>query len=870
MHPVGTWVWSKKHVEPVQIVDTQVLWKHNVYRVWVPSKDEVRGAKGDELSSLAEAALFTKERLTYVVAAGKVADSLGQEMLVAPLSGSLIPLPHQLYVLSRAVSSDKVRYLLADEVGLGKTIEAGLIMRELKMRGHVRRVLVAVPKGLVDQWVQEMWNHFKEDFKVILPESASRMLGEDGNLWELFDQVVVPIDSVKPMKGRRGWSAMDVARYNRERYQNLVSAGWDLIIVDEAHKLAGSSSSVARHKLGKGLAKAAPNLLLLSATPHQGKTDAFLRLLRILDSKAFLDEKSIEREKVRRYVIRTEKRRAIDAEGRPLFKPRHTTVVPVVWGEKHAKQKELYERVTEYVRHGYNRAIEEKKTYIGFLMVLMQRLVSSSTSAIRVALEKRLDVLERGEYLYSRATPLDEEWWELDVEERMEEILTRVIPAFKEERDEVMKLLSLARQCGTRGPDARAEALLDIMYQLQREESNPDLKFLVFTEFLPTQEMLRDFLQSRGFPVVCLNGSMGREERRNAQKRFADEAKVMVSTEAGGEGLNLQFCHVVINYDLPWNPMRLEQRIGRVDRIGQEHLVKAFNFVFDNTVEQRVHEILEEKLAIILQDLGFDKVGDILDSAEAEKSFEGLYVDAIMDPEMAEEKLHDFLDSFRQRTREEREGLKLMEYEDELSPAMAREVNGHPLPRWTEKMVLNYLCSAGGKVGKGLRGYNLVWPDGYSVQDVVFSREEAEKSGAEHITLSDVRIQEIVNSIPRYVSGQPVQKLIVKGLPGEIKGYWSLWQVAVRNDDGKKTRVFPMFLHIDGRMLLPTAKRIWGILMRENFELVGVAQENDAPYKNSEEKAKKIGYDILHEIMEKDAFPEFFSISFVYVEGSDD
>ena len=156
---------------------------------------------------------------------------------------------------------------------------------------------------------------------------------------------------------------------------------------------------------------------------------------------------------------------------------------------------------------------------------------------------------------------------------------------------------------------------------------------LIFTEFVPTQEMLRGFLTDRGFSVVCLNGSMDMDERRRVQELFAKGHRILISTDAGGEGLNLQFCHVVINYDIPWNPMRLEQRIGRVDRIGQTHVVRALNFILEGSVEYRVLEVLEQKLAAILEELGIDKTGDVLDSAQAGHMFDEMYVEAILNPE---------------------------------------------------------------------------------------------------------------------------------------------------------------------------------------------------------------------------------------------
>jgi hypothetical protein len=356
---------------------------------------------------------------------------------------------------------------------------------------------------------------------------------------------------------------------------------------------------------------------------------------------------------------------------------------------------------------------------------------------------------------------------------------------------------------------------------------------------------------------------MSIKERRHAQRQFADTASIMISTEAGGEGLNLQFCHVVINYDIPWNPMKLEQRIGRVDRIGQKNPVKAFNFVFHGTVEERVHQVLEEKLIVILRDLGFDKVGDVLDSGEAEKGFEDLYVDAIINPEKAEERITSFIESFKDTAENERKNLDILETDYVLSPEKARVLSGHPLFFWIEKMVVNYLISKGGTVGKGLKGYNLVWPDGYSVHDVVFTSGDVGKMGADFM-LEDSRIQEIITCIPRYVPGQPVLQIQIKGLSKEIQGYWCLWRMVVSNE-GSHVRAVPQFLHVNGRFLLPTANRIWDSLIRGDFEIVNVNPDCTA-HTTMEKRAHERGQSIFLELG-RERLPEFYPVLFIYVEG---
>ncbi|MCP4662280.1 MAG: DEAD/DEAH box helicase family protein [bacterium] len=823
----GQWAWSLEHQQVCKIVETQDLWGDTRYRVWVPAKDAVVRIPASQLQPVAESAPRGSAWLSYLTAAARVADALTQDVLLAPIEASVIPLPHQIRALSRAVSDTQVRYLLADEVGLGKTIEAGLIMRELKLRGMVRRTLVVAPKGLVTQWVAEMRIHLDEEFRLFIPSdfSAFRRIAQADNVWQTYDQVVCPMDSVKPLDGRRGWSRDRVAEYNRDRFEDLTSAGWDLIIVDEAHRLGGSTDQVARYKLGRGLAEAAPYLLLLSATPHQGKTDAFHRLISLVDKDAFPDPGSISKERVQPFVIRTEKPRAIDAEGQPLFKPRSTRLVPIAWEDRHSQQRVLYEAVTEYVREGYNQAMREKKSYIGFLMILMQRLVTSSTRAIRTTLERRLQALQApSEQLLLFPELSEEEWLDLDGQEQVDTLLTTRLMALKNERAEVKLLLEAARRTEKAGVDAKAEALLDWIYRLQQEDGDPDLKVLIFTEFVPTQEMLREFLTDRGFSVVCLNGSMEMEERERVQRDFAERARVLVSTDAGGEGLNLQFCHVVVNYDIPWNPMRLEQRIGRVDRIGQEHVVRAVNFVVQETVEHRVREVLEEKLAVILEEFGVDKTGDILDSAQAGQLFDDLYVEAILRPDALGAKVESVVSKVKEQGKAVRASGSILGSAEDLDPREARSLMTHPLPHWIEGMTTSYLRSAECEVRGAGEGHawaevigtdgihniwRLRWADGH---EMVGSFTHGPPR-TPHLGLEEPRIRGLATRIPRLAPGQPVPCLSLEGLPAEVRGFWSLWRITLHTSEWKRHRVMPLFRHEDGRILAPTARFVWDHVM---------------------------------------------------------
>ncbi|MCB0556897.1 MAG: DEAD/DEAH box helicase [Phaeodactylibacter sp.] len=874
---INQWQYSTLHNAPCQVLEEKALWGQTVCRVWLPNQEAVVRVPRSALRPL-DADLqpgVEGHRIGYIAAAAKVADVLDGSaaaaeghILLAPIESNVIPLPHQIHALSRAIAGDQIRYLLADEVGLGKTVEAGLIIRELKLRGLVRRTLVVVPKGLATQWVAEMQHHFNETFQLVLGEDIGTLqrLAQGGGLfpeaghshspWSMFDQVVVSLDSVKPIDKRRGWPAERIAEYNRSRFEGLVSAGWDLVIVDEAHRLGGSTDQVARYKLGLGLAEAAPYLLLLSATPHQGKADAFHRLMNLLDSKAFPDMDSVSRNRVAPYVIRTEKRKAVDAGGNPLFKPRRTQMVGISWEPRHHLQQLLYEAVTDYVREGYNQALQEKKQHFGFLMILMQRLVVSSTRSIRTTLERRLGAIMEGERLASlRLNDFEnseeefEELYDMDGEALLDQLLQSHIAALQNEGEHVQTLLDAARRCEQAGPDAKAEALIEWIYQLQRDEDDPDLKVLIFTEFVPTQQMLREFLEARGMRVATLNGSMDMDERRRAQDAFRNEARILVSTDAGGEGLNLQFCHVVINYDIPWNPMRLEQRIGRVDRIGQPKTVRALNFVFEDSVEFRVREVLEQKLSVIFEEFGIDKTGDVLDSAFAGELFEEAFASVFVDPESIESSVEETVARLREELVVSRESAAVYSISDKPDIEAAERLRSHPLPYWVERMTVSYLNAHGGKAVRKRAGWELAWPDGRQQYNCVFSAREADllaeaagKMGrspdATLLTLENNEVRGLAFHLPQVAAGQPLPCVALSGLPAGLSGAWGLFEIRLQaglSGESQLLRIpsvrkgyFCVFRTEEGKVFLPTARHIWDTLQTAEPQVLAFLSQEES------------------------------------------
>ncbi len=817
MFGIGRWVYDTVKGVRVQVIGKEDLWGYVSYQVYEPVSQTVYRISGEYLSSQ-PAGDCSVAYVRYMAALARVKQALAESM-IADLNESVLPLPHQLYALNRAVAGKNIRYLLADEVGLGKTIEAGLIIKELKARGLIKRVLIICPKGLVTQWRLEMEDKFREKFNIVLPEDYDtiRRLYGAANIYEAFDQVISPMDSIKPLEKRAGWDEEKIRRYNDERIYAIVNSGWDLIIIDEAHRVAGSSGEVARYKMAGLLAKASPYLLLLSATPHSGKTEPFLRLLRLLDEQAFPDYRAIVKEQVAPYVIRTEKREAVDYEGRRLFKERKTRVVEIKWSERHSLQKELYRLVTRYVAHGYNKALKEKKYYIGFLMVLMQRLVSSSTAAIRDSIERRMAVLKNQEAKMSQLSL--EDLADVDAETVLEDLLAVAALDLKSELKELEHILSVARQAERQFPDAKAEHLLDLLDRLYAEE--PGRKVIIFTEFVATQVFLQDFLQRRGYACSVLNGSMSIEDRNAVLREFKTKTDLLISTDAGGEGLNLQFANVVINYDLPWNPMKIEQRIGRVDRIGQTRDVSVFNYVLEDTVEKRVREVLETKLSVIFEQMGIDKMQDVLDNELAEIDFTDVYIKSIADPKYADYYIDRLESEIREQVAQARKVRELMQDEKTLAVDAVPDVNKGNIAELLRQMYLNY------KDWKNEGINNL-----------------------EQLTI-DLNNEEIKGLIEQDLYWDKTCGALIINLPDlpNEKGYWSLWELGL-SPDAQDKRIIPVFINTDGVQRPASAKRIWDELIKpdRDIEVLGIKELDDGEYEKIYTLAREIAYNQFLEL----------------------
>jgi len=617
---------------------------------------------------------FTYDGDGRLLRLGLQAYSLGIAWEFDPYFGLSIsrvdPLPHQLeaiydYLLKLA----RVRFLLADDAGAGKTIMAGLLVRELQLRGLAERILVVCPANLSFQWQRELKEKFDEKFLVLKGGDIRDQFGV--NQWLEQKKVITSLDLAK----------------RTEILPGLRQVHWDLVIVDEAHHMSWTppSRKTARYALGELLRDTCDHLLLLTATPHKGDPANFTLFLQLLDQDVYADVRSIREAMNRRrapfYLRRTKEAMVYFPERRPdgtwaaekIFTKRipHTVDFQI-----DGPEFDLYRDVTRFVKRQSAKAAAQgddpRARAVGFLMSLYQRRLASSTRAMRCSLENRArrleDGLKRAQELVRLAPPElpdPEELEEMEESERerLEQMLEAITLAGNAEqvREEIAELRQRAMQAQA-VEESDCEAKLSKLKDLLHNEGffdHADQRLLLFTEFKDTLDYLVEKLKAWGFKVGCIHGSMksgSRDEpgtRLYSEQQFRDAAiQVLVATEAAGEGINLQCCNIMFNYDIPWNPNRLEQRMGRIHRYGQRKDCLIFNFVATNTIEGRVLQRLLEKLQEIRDALDDDAVlnvvGEVLPAAHVERILRDYYAGKLGDADL-EDRLLENVDEGRFR-----------------------------------------------------------------------------------------------------------------------------------------------------------------------------------------------------------------------------
>ena len=593
-------------------------------------------------------------------------------------------LPHQVVLTHRVATASPRRFLVADEVGLGKTIETALILRELASRGELDRALMIVPAGLVNNWHRELNEVFNLNFEVF--GSEGDITDRKSNAFAKHDRLIASIDTLKrPVRIKR----------------LLEAPRWDLVVFDEAHHLTASRTGgkvrkTENYKLAEALKAHTRDLMLLSATPHQGNHFQFWMLIQLLNSTLFSapEEMVEQRHRLNTVMFRRTKADACQPDGSPLFARRWVHTESFVMRDD---ERRFYEKLREYLEEGFDLARRQgnQGRALGFLMAIFQKIAASSFAAVRRTLKRRMLMLTLHEALlrdreldidgreqlmneartlvheeynlprdgigrsevdrvladlkYRLAKKLDEEALEMASDPygsefssaHAEEAASAVVDLhLPEERLRISELLGVFPTLR----ETKVQKLLDGLGTLWRQ--NPQEKIVIFATYLGTVDLIAREIEA-AYPgqgvVVLRGGDHGAKLAAERRFRLKDGPRVMVCTAAGREGINLQFARVLFNFDLPWNPMDVEQRIGRIHRYGQNHTAQVYNLVLSDTIEGRIFLLLDEKLTEIARTVGkVDEEGNVAEDLRAQilgqlserLNYDRLYQEALSDPEL--------------------------------------------------------------------------------------------------------------------------------------------------------------------------------------------------------------------------------------------
>ncbi len=641
------------------------------------------------------------------------------------------PLLHQRFaVYERMLKQDPLRFLLADDAGAGKTIMTGLYVREMMSRERLDRVLIVPPAGLVGNWRRELWNLFRLDFRIVAGADAQTdnpFRGAGG------DRVIVSLDTLA------GEKMFDVLR--------RAGRGYDLVVFDEAHKLSvhergNRIDRTRRYKLAEALAVGADpgkgfggldwtarHLLLLTATPHMGKSLPYAWLWRLLDANAFGAVEAVRRASRSardRHFLRRTKEEMTGLDGRPLYPPRECDTFGYRLSESESGEQDLYERTTRYLDESYGRALDNQPA-VELAKTVFQRRLASSTWALLRSFERRVEKLTRtaeaiengeltAELLLQRQRRLSERHrhdyfdeaaadddvaaggWAEGNEAYEDAVLGAVTVVgaeeLRREAEQAEDLAEQARRLIASGTETKFEQLRQVL----EDPDWKDEKWLIFSEHRDTVDYLVQRLEGLGYRghTAQIHGGMDwrERERQVAHFRRANGARYMVATDAAGEGINLQFCRLMVNYDIPWNPARLEQRMGRIHRYGQRSEVRIFNLVAVSTREGRVLRVLLDKLEAIREELSSDKVFDVVGRLFEGESLTRFMARATSDEgeRQAVERVEQALDASQVTRIDERDADIYGAPEaavtgEDLRPEVERERYLHLLPAHVRRLV---------------------------------------------------------------------------------------------------------------------------------------------------------------------------------------
>lgn len=656
------------------------------------SLEEAAALAGQVMNSRAAIHAADAEKLRLLVESARIRLAYAHDRQFAVSLSGIRTLPHQIEaVYMKMLPQPRLRFLLADDPGAGKTIMAGLLLKEMKLREAIERILILCPAPLTIQWQDELLRWFGEPFEIIFSAVDQQQLV---NPWQRATQVIASLDYAKQDDVReRVWQQR-----------------WDLVIIDEAHKCSAYTKrssgrgdeveKTRRYQLAERLAADADHLLLLTATPHHGDDDRFSHFVRLIDPDLFPEPTRVgERAgEIRRdilslgencpWALRRLKEDLRDIDGQRLFPDRHAHTVTF---RLNHEEFDLYKAVTAYINEFLPQASGRKKQSVALARTVLQRRLASSTQAIAESIRRRLEkqegLLEELESLSpaQRAKRLaqiqgrlaDAEQDEDDLDDAQRDLLTDEfttaveLDQLRAEIAVLRDLLAQARRVRDNATDSKLTALRDCLAKAEFNELKDGRgRLLIFTEHRDTLNHLLDHLNRWGYSTCQIHGGMNPHERKRMQEDFRTTRQVCVATEAAGEGINLQFCRLMINYDLPWNPTRLEQRLGRIHRIGQDRDVHAFNFVASESeegqpiIEGRILERLLQKMEQMrsaLADRVFDVIGEVLSLNDI--NLPEILREAANDPR----RLDEYLDQI-----ERVDPKRLLQYEQATGIALAR------------------------------------------------------------------------------------------------------------------------------------------------------------------------------------------------------
>ena len=755
--------------------------------------------------------------------------------LLAMNTSKVDPLPHQIEaVYGHVLKKPRIRFLLAHDPGAGKTIMAGLIIKELKLRGVIRRILIVVPGHLKDQWRRELKDRFEETFVVITRDYMDSHYAE--NVWKRENQMITSIDFAK---------RDDVIR-------SLTATEFDLVVVDEAHKMSAYKygdkvEKTGRYGLGSMLSKNTNHYLFLTATPHKGDPENFRLFLDLL-SPGFFKTAGMIQDSLKNMdnplFLRRMKEDMKGFDGKPLFVPRHVRTPDIRLDDP---EKELYNEMSIYVKEQYNKAMAaDRRRNISFALIILQRRFASSVYSLLKSLQRRRarlqSLLERANKENVAADPLrpvdldsvddmseGDRWREEAVWETLSMAESR-----GELKAEISTLDGLIRRSEgiiEQEGEAKLTQLKQTLSEMDRD--HPNDKILIFTESKDTLVYISKKIEGWGYTVNNIHGGMSLEERVDAEAVFKNVTRIMVATEAAGEGINLQFCHLMVNYDLPWNSNRLEQRMGRIHRYGQQKTVTVFNLVAAETREGKVMDTLLKKLAEIKSVFRNDKVFDVISEILPGRSLAKLMIEAAANTRDQDEILQEI-------DIDVEDPKKLEELKDTLGDSLASKYIDHTailemrqkamenklIPEYTKTLFSRSLTRAGGKMHERSDGFVAIdavphdikrisesdefgkrhGPVLKSYPKVTFDKDEGFKNqDAEFITFGHPLFEAVLEWINKTL-GSELQRGATFLNPGGTDGYVVFYECEIRDGAGATAgkKLFAYFVDFETGEVEPT------------------------------------------------------------------